>query len=86
MLNELLEMIDGGGEDGERACCQRRQSRAGGVRGLIARLLSGDEDNDREDDGRCCSGVTPESVDRDPGRPVRRRDRDERDDGFDVED
>lgn len=88
MLNELLEMLGGGDEDGQRECCQQRQARPSGIRGLIARLLNGDGDNDdnRGRDSRCCSGVTRDGDDRDSGRAGRRRDRDERADGFDFGD
>ena len=87
MLNELLEML-GGDEGGERECCQRRRPRADGVRGLLARLF-GDDDhdgNDRGADGRCCSDVNRDRDALDPDRDGRRRDRDDRDDGFDFGD
>lgn len=82
MLNELMEMLGGDNEDGERGCCQERQPRANGVRGFITRLFSGDDDdgnNDRGGDGRCCSGATGD-------RDARRRDRDDQNDGLDFGD
>lgn len=85
MLNELLEMLGGGDEDGESGCCQQRQPRAGGIRGFIAGLLSGDDgDNDRGRGGECCTGATGDGNTRD--RADRRRDRDQQDDGFDFGD
>ncbi len=88
MLNELLEML-GGDDEGERGCCQQRQPRANGVRGFIARLLSGDDDdagNQRASHDGCCSRETRDGDTPDAGRPNRRRDRDERNNDFDFGD
>jgi len=94
LLNELLNMFGGDSDEDEAddQCCQgrqRRQPRAGGVRGLISRLIDGDDDDDADDrrgEGRCCSGAARDGDSRDPDRTGGRRDRDERDDGFDLGD
>ena len=84
MVNELLEML-GGGND-ERQCCDGRD-RQGGIRGFLARLFGGeDDDGDNHRDGGCCSDATSDGDTRDPDRAGRQRDRDERDNGFDFGD
>ena len=89
MLNDLLEMLGGGDEDGERGCCQQRQRAGEGIRGYIARLFSGDDDDndgDRGRDGRCCSGVNGRRDSGDPASAGQRRDRHDQNDGFDFGD
>ncbi len=82
MVNELLEMLSGGND--ERQCCDGRD-RQGGIRGFIARLLGGeDNDTDNHRDGECCSGATSEDDTRGSDHTNRRRDRDERNDDFDF--
>ena len=76
MLNDLMDMLGGGDDDDDERndrCCNRERASAGGVRGLLGRLLQlGDDGDDRSE---CCRGARGRADD----RAEARRDRDDAD-------
>jgi hypothetical protein len=89
MLDELLDVFDGGDDDDDRGRRRNRAPRQGGIRGFISRLFGMDDGDDPPpDDGRYSRRRERALGDDDDdddgyeraGRRNRRRDRD--DDGW----